>query len=44
MRIGGTFMPSSKREVADTGMPPGSMAPVSVVCTSAAVQATSSPS
>ena len=36
-------MPSWKRALADTGMPPGSTAPVSVVCTSAAVQAISSP-
>ena len=42
--IGGRFMPSSNRAVADSGMPPGSIAPVSVVCDSAAVQATSSPS
>ena len=31
-------------EVAETGMPPGSQAPVSVVCDSAAVHATSLPS
>jgi hypothetical protein len=43
MRIRGRFMPSSKRVVADTGMPPGSIAPVSVVCTRATVQAISSP-
>jgi len=43
-RIGGRFMPSSNRAFAASGMPPGSTAPVSVVCDSAAVHATSSPS
>ena len=41
--VGGRLRPSSKRAVADTGMPPGSEAPVSVVWTSAAVQAMSVP-
>jgi hypothetical protein len=43
-RIGGRFMPSSKRALAVSGMPPGSIAPVSVVWERAAVQPTSSPS
>ncbi len=42
-RIGGRFIPSSNRAFADSGMPPGSTAPVSVVCERAAVQPTSSP-
>ena len=41
--VGGRLSPSSNRAVAPIGMPPGSEAPVSVVWTSAAVQAMSSP-
>ena len=38
------FMPSSLRLRAESGMPPGSIAPVSGWCASAHVQAISSPS
>ena len=42
--IGGRFSPSWKRVVADTGIPPGSTAPVSVVWLAAPAQAISFPS
>ena len=41
--IGGMFSPSSNRDFALTGIPPGSMAPVSVVCKAADAQAMSFP-
>ena len=42
--IGGRFSPSWKRVVAETGIPPGSTAPVSVVWLAAPAQAISLPS